>query len=225
VLDDVRAQRLIDAIEHGGKHRVHRIPHLAAFDPEGGGYEVLIRVLEVGLHRRREILKKHLQEEARGLDRYVDALLLGYGQCGGALENPRELIDVHCPVFYPQEGEHPVADCVGLCLGGNSEYHGEQRQAAGTYYLTPGWCRHWRDMFKGAAGVQSLEISPSLTRRMFRGYKRLLLVHSPVQSQQEMRTSAEELASLSGLSIEEREGSLHLLLECYQAVKRVLGIL
>ena len=222
VIDDARAQHLIETIEEGGIHAVNRIPHLSTFNPEGAGCEVLIRVLEFGLHRHRDILRKRLDAETRRMDRFVDALLLGYGQCGGALSDPIDVVDVHGPVLYPRDGAHPVADCVGLYLGGTDAYYREQCRVPGTYYLTPGWCRHWRDMFLAVDDARPPAISSMLCHRVLRGYKRLLIIHSPVLDGGEMRASARELSGLSGLGVEEREGSLQILQKSYQEAKRAL---
>lgn len=225
IVDDINAQHLIETIETRGLHFVHRIPHLSVFDPERTGYEVLIRVLKVGLHRHRDILRKCLKQGAGHMDRFIDALLLGYGQCGGALAEPTDIIDIHCPVLYPKDNAYPVADCVGLYFNGNEEYYREQRRVAGTYYLTPGWCRHWPDMFGKADDNHPKKISSRLCRRMLRGYKRLLVIHSPVLNQMEIEAPVHDLEKLSGLDVEERKGSIQPLEKSYQEAKKILGLL
>ncbi|WP_028582366.1 DUF1638 domain-containing protein [Desulfogranum japonicum] len=223
VVDDHKAQHLISSIESQRVHTVYRIPHISAFDPENSGDEALIRVLELGLHRRRDLLKEKLEQESRQMDRYIHCLFLGYGQCGGVLADPAETVDVTCPVFYPRFAGKPVADCIGICLGGDEEYYREQRQVAGTYFLTPGWCRHWKDMFGSLDTAFNETMSTKLCRRILRGYKRLLLVHTPVMASGDMRSFSQELIEMSDLEVQEREGTLSLLEQGYREAKKYLG--
>jgi hypothetical protein len=224
VVDDPTSQDLISRIETKVCHRVRRIPHLSAFEPEGTGNELLIRVLPLGLHRHQEILKKRLIDEARRMDGAVDILLLGYGRCGGALTVPREVIDTGCPLYFPRDKSLPVADCVALCLGGNEVYYREQCRVAGTYFFTPGWSRHWRDMFGPDDDGRHEIISAELCQRVFRGYTRLLVVHTPVITRKKIRERAKIMASLCGLTIEERPGRLLALRKCYQEAKTALDM-
>lgn len=225
VVEDPKSQDLIARIETKVCYRVQRIPHLSAFEPEGTGNELLIRVLPLGLHRHQEILKKRLINEARRMDGAVDLLLLGYGQCGGALTAPREVIDTECPLYFPRDKSLPVADCVALCLGGNEDYYQEQCRVAGTYFFTPGWSRHWRDMF-GPDDEGHGIISPELCQRVFRGYTRLLVVHTPVITREKIQERAKVMASLCGLTIiEERPGTFLALKKCYQEAKTALDML
>ncbi len=220
VIDDRRAQHLIEAIEAKGMHSVYRIPHISAFVPECSGDEVLIRVLELGLHRSRENLRATLEKESRAMDHYIDSLLLGYGQCGGALAAPEKVLDVGCPLFYPGKQECSVADCVALSLGADEEYYMEQLKEAGTYFLTPGWCHHWQEMLGPQDDCGNPRRSSQLCRRMLRGYSRLLVVCTPVMELDDMRIEARELAELAGLRIEEREGDLRLLEQSYRQAKQ-----
>nr|WP_320190819.1 DUF1638 domain-containing protein [uncultured Desulfobacter sp.] len=224
VVEGPESQDLIARIETQVCYRVRRIPHLSAFEPEGRGNELLIRVLPLGLHRHQEILRKRLIDEARRMDGVVDLLLLGYGRCGGALTEPREVIDTGCPLFFPRDKGLPVADCVALSLGGNEAYYREQCRVAGTYFFTPGWSHHWRDMFGPDDGRNGI-VSAELCQRVFRGYTRLLVVHTPVITRKKIRERAKVMASLCGLTIEERSGSLLALKKCYQEAKTVLDML
>ena len=58
------------------------------------------------------------------MGRHVDAIVLGYGLCGNALQKPEELlVDAGVPIFIPMDQDHPVDDCVGLIIGGFSTIH------------------------------------------------------------------------------------------------------
>jgi hypothetical protein len=219
VLEDARSTRLIEALESRGFQNVRRIPHIKGFFPEPSEHlEVLVRVLELALHRRKKILQQALVVAAREMNRYVDALLLGYGLCGGALENPKELLDVDVPVFLPMDGDHPVDDCVGLLLGGRNCYYAEQRKVPGTFFLTPGWTHHWKKLFGQNLGDVKLDVA----KRLFARYERSLLVLTPIVPQDQMKQSADEFNRLFGLCTQVREGTLCILSKAWEAAKAFL---
>ena len=65
---------------------------------------------------------------------HVDALVLGYGLCGNALEKPEKLLsEAGVPVFIPMDEDHPVDDCIGLLIGGRECYYKEQCKVAGPF--------------------------------------------------------------------------------------------
>lgn len=219
VLEDARSTRLIEALESREFQNVRCIPHINSFFPEPSEHlDVLVRVLELSLHRRKEILQRGLVGAAREMSRHVDALVLGYGLCGGALEDPKQLLDVDVPVFVPTDGGHPVDDCVGLVLGGRNRYHAEQRRIPGTFFMTPGWARHWKKVFGQCFG----DVEREAAKRLFVHYERTLLIHTPVMPQNEMKQSANELGRLFGLCVQECEGTLHVLSKAWKAAKAFL---
>ena len=105
VLENSRSARILEALESTGSVIPNRIPALESFapDPENR-MEVLVNVLELGLHNRKQLLQEGLVEAACEMGSRVDALLLGYGLCGNALQNPDELLsDAGVPIFIPNE--------------------------------------------------------------------------------------------------------------------------
>ena len=219
VLEDARSARLIEALESRGFQNVRRIPHVSGFFPEPSErLEVLVRVLELALHRRKETLQRGLVSAAREMSRHVDALLLGYGLCGGALKDPKELLDVDVPVFVPLDGDHPVDDCVGLILGGRDRYYAEQCQTPGTFFMTPGWTRHWEKLF----GQNFGDVERKVAKRLFAHYERTLLVSTPVMPQDEMKQSANEFSRMFGLCVQECEGTLDILSTAWKTAKAFL---
>jgi hypothetical protein len=219
VLEDARSTRLIEALESRGFQNVRRIPHIKCFVSEPSEHlEVLVWVLELALHRRKKILQQRLVATAREMSRHVDAILLGYGLCGGALENPKELLDVDVPVFLPMDGDHPVDDCVGLLLGGRNCYYAEQRKVPGTFFLTPGWTHHWKKLF----GQNFGDVEIAAAKRLFTHYERTLLVLTSVMPQDEMKRSSNEFSRLFGLCVQECEGTLDILSNAWKVAKAFL---
>jgi hypothetical protein len=220
VLENSRSVRMIEALESAKTRNLNRIADRDSFAPEPENrLEVLVQVLELGLHNRKELLQQGLKEAAREMGPRVDALLLGYGLCGNALEKPDELLsDAGVPIFIPMDEDHPVDDCVGLVIGGRRNYYEEQCNVAGTFFMIPGWTCHWHRMFETEFG----NLSVDMARRLFENYERSLLIPTPIMSQETMKQNANEFSTLFGLREEVRQGSLDILIESWNSAKKFL---
>jgi hypothetical protein len=220
VLEDARSMSLIEQLESRQVPNVQRIPHIKSLKREPvEGLNVVIRVLETGLHRDRHVLERALIDTARELSFHVDALLLSYGACGNALEEDHDWLDVKIPVFRPMHEGRLVDDCVGLLIGGRDCYHAEQCKAPGTFFLTPGWARQWKRIFEMGSGKSThLEA----LKKMFVHYTRFLLVMTPVMDEEEMKYHAEEFKKIIDLDIEKRPGTLDILIGTWESSKAYL---
>jgi hypothetical protein len=184
-------------------------------------FEVLVRVMELALHNRKRNLQDGLVKAAKDMGRHVDAIVLGYGLCGNALQKPHELLaDAGIPIFIPMDQDHPVDDCVGLVIGGREHYYGEQCRVAGTFFMIPGWTRHWKQVFEKEYGGFGVEF----TRRIFgmANYERSLLIPNPVLSENEMRENIKEFNQLFGFRTEVRQGTLNILDKTWKSAKKYL---
>ncbi len=221
VLENNRSKRILDALEAGKNRNIHRISDLETFVPQPqDSLEVLVHVLELGLHNHKKLLQQGLSDAAREMGTVVDALLLGYGLCGNALENTDELFgDAGIPIFIPMDEDHPVDDCVGLIIGGRQKYYEEQCQVAGTFFMIPGWTCHWRRMFEKEFG----NLSVDMARRLLKNYERSLLISTPIMTDAEMRQNSNEFSTLFGLREEIRPGTLEILLACWNSAKTYLS--
>ena len=221
VLDDERSVRLIAALESIRTPNVNCIAGITAFSPTPENHtEVLIRVLELALHNRKQTLQQGLINAALEFGPHVDALLLGYGLCGNALEKPDELLsDVGVPVYIPMDEDHPVDDCIGLLIGGRECYYGEQCKVAGTFFMIPGWTYHWKRMFEQEFGNMSQKIA----KRLFRHYERSLLISTPIMSLEEMRRNSDPFNERFGFRTEVREGTLGILKKTWDSAKAFLN--
>lgn len=221
VLEDGYSTGFIDALDSANVS-ARRIPLIKGFTPNYPDRpEVLVRVLELALHNRKRILQEGLVKAAKEMGRYVDAIVLGYGLCGNALQKPDELLaDAHVPIFIPMDQDHPVDDCVGLVIGGREHYYGEQCRVAGTFFMTPGWTRHWKQVFEKEYGGFGVEFA----RRMFgmANYERSLLIPNPVLSENEMRENIEEFNQLFGFRTEVRQGTMDILDNTWKSAKEYL---
>jgi len=220
VLENSRSARILESIESAGSVNPDRISALESFAPKPQKcMEVLVNVLELGLHNRKQLLQEGLVEAACEMGSRVDALLLGYGLCGNALEKPDALLsDAGVPIFIPMDEDHPVDDCVGLIIGGRRAYYAEQCNVAGTFFMIPGWTRHWRRIFDKEFG----NVSVDMARRLFKNYERSLLISTPIMSEETMKQNSNEFNTLFGFRQEIRQGTLQILMDSWKAAKTFL---
>ncbi len=221
VLENERSARLIAAFESTNKDKLNRIAHLNDFTPDPQiALEVLVGVLELALHIRKHTLQQGLIEAAMAFGPRVDALMLGYGLCGNAFENPGELLsDAGVPVFIPMDEDHPVDDCIGLIIGGRKRYYEEQCRVAGTFFMIPGWTYHWKRMFEQEFG----NLSAEMAKRLFKHYERSLLIQTPIMCLAEMRRNIEAFNEMFGFRTDVCEGTHRILLKTWDSVKAYLN--
>jgi len=221
VVEDDQSKKFFNALEFGNAANLRRIKNLNEFTPNSTDKpEVLIRVLGIGLHNRKTKLQNGLIEATRELEPYVDALLLGYGLCGNALEKHDALLsDAGVPIFIPMDEDHPVDDCVGLLIGGRECYYREQCKVAGTFFMIPGWTHHWRRLVEQEFGNSDLD----MLKRLFKNYERSLVILTSTMSEAEMKRNIETFNQLFGLRSEVRDGTLKILYEAWYSAKAFLN--
>ena len=199
-----------------------RVPIIREFHAGGPDrLEVLVRVLELALHNRKRNLQDGLVKATKEMGRHVDAIVLGYGLCGNALQKPHELLaDAGVPIYIPMDQDHPVDDCVGLIIGGRECYYREQCRVAGTFFMIPGWTRHWKKLFEKEYGKFDVEF----VRRIFgmSKYERSLLIPNPALPLEEMRQNIAEFNRLFGFRTELIQGSLDILSKTWKTAKEYL---
>ena len=221
VLEDEHSANLIAALGSIKKDNLKQIPHLKAFTPDAQSpLEVLVGILELALHNRKHTLQQGLIEAATAMGPHVDALMLGYGLCGNALEKPEELLcDAGVPIFIPMDADHPVDDCIGLLIGGRERYYEEQCQVAGKFFMIPGWTTHWKRMFEQEFG----NLSHEMAKRLFKNYERTLLISTPIMSLEDMQQNSKAFNELFGLRTDVCKGTLSILQKTWDTAKRHLN--
>jgi|MudIll2142460700_1097286.scaffolds.fasta_scaffold55280_3 hypothetical protein len=221
IIEDDFSSGFIKAMEANGCNHFHKIARLGDSSPRGcsGRLESVVRVMELGLHNRKHLLQQGLVQATQEMGKHVDAIMLGYGLCGNALEKPEEMLkSAGVPLFRPMDTDHPVDDCVGLILGGREPYYAEQCRTAGTFYMIPGFARHWKQMLEKEFGRYGLD----LVKRMFVAYQRTLIIPTPVLSEAQMKPDVEAFNQLFGLRSEVKEGTLEILLKTLHEAKDFL---
>ena len=103
------------------------VEHLAAESP----HDIVVSDLSASLHVEPVPLRDRIQAEVDRIeseDPAADAIILGYGLCGGATAG---LVARTKPLVLPR-----AHDCVTIFLGSRERYLHEQASAPGTYWFT-----------------------------------------------------------------------------------------
>ncbi len=218
VLRDHYSEGIIEALGQNNGSEPETILYLGEYSPElSDGLEVLVRVMELGLHSVIKKLRDTVVKAVFEMAHYVDIIFLGYGLCGNALDQPDELFaNAGLPVFLPKETFNHVDDCVGLIIGGRENYYEEQCKQAGTFFMNSGFTRHWKDLIhKNICGDKDLAMS----KRLMANYQRSLLLPTPVMGEDEMMANVREFNDIYGLRSEVRHGSLEILEKNWEQAK------
>lgn len=221
VVDNAFSAGLLSELNDRGKKPVHRIAAPREFGKTpGDGHEVMIRVMEVGLHSVIKNLQRHVVSAVKEMARRVDSVLLGYGLCGNALNHAQDLFsEVGVPVMLPMDEDHPVDDCVGLIIGGRENYYAQQREVAGTMFMNSGFSRHWQKIIDPVLPEKLQPKKEKILKRMMRDYKRSLLLPTKVLGETEMMANIEAFNARFGLRTESTPGTLALLEKAWQEAK------
>lgn len=221
VVDNEFSRGLTEALLHRTGSPPQLVSHVKYYhSPAGAGPSVLVQVMEVGLHSVIKKLRASVLDAGLEMASHVDAIVIGYGLCGNALKDPETLLSgAAVPIFIPMDEDHPVDDCVGMIIGGRENYYAEQCKQAGTMFMNSGFSRHWKKILsKAYGGKYDLEIS----RRLFAGYRRSLVLPTPVLSEEELVNNIVEFNETHGLDTEVRQGTLHMLQRTWDQVKAYL---
>ncbi len=218
VLNNDAGKGFIKALEKNNSYHFTLVEYFDKFYPsQKGTLNILVHILELGLHSSKSKLQQALVTESHKIGQPADALFLGYGLCGNALDDPATLLShIDIPFFLPQDKDHTVDDCVGLFIGGRDSYYEEQLNEAGTFFMTPGWTNHWKAIFEKEFGKN---MSIKMAKRIFKHYKRTLLVTNSVMKEHQMETNIHEFNSLFQCYSDISQGSMDMLNDTWQAAK------
>ena len=225
VVTDDPAEDMIKALRKGFEGRMEILPSAAEFCPDASiPVEVLATVLRVGLHMDKDDLQGGVKAQAELLDPASDVLFLGYGLCGNVLLDIEEqLSHLTCSIVMPQNPDgSKIDDCVCLVLGGTEKYLDHVFQEAGTWFVTPGWLKHWETLLVQELRAQDIPTVKWIFERS--SYKRVVKVNTGIEDADSYRAETDKFAALFDFSVDEAQGTLGLLEGAFlEAKKIVLG--
>ena len=203
--------------------RLTVIKEVGDFSPDPSvDLEILGLVLKVGLHMDKDLLRDTVKEQAKVLDQKSDVIILGYGLCGNVLYNIEELLtDMRAPIVMPQnEDGSKVDDCVCMVLGGTEKYLDQLIKVAGTWFVTPGWLKHWETLLVKELHAPDIETVKWIFEKAT--YKRVLMVDTGIGDRDKFRAETEKFAEMFNFYIEEVEGTLDMLRTSFDEAKNIL---
>ena len=163
-------------------------------------------VLDFGLHRNPQNLRKMLQKRIDFAGRGIDTVILGYGLCSMAVVG---LKATACTLVVPR-----VDDCIALFLGSHVAYRQQISKEPGTFYLTKGWIEvadtpfAEYDRIVEQYGKRQADRIMSL---LIKNYKRLAFIDTGQYQKEYYRSYARSTARRFGLRYEEIPGSTSLI--------------
>ena len=184
--------------------------------------EILATVLRVALHMDKQVLKDEVVEQGTKLAGKSDVLLLGYGLCGNTLlDVEKQMPRVQCPIIMPEHADgSKIDDCVCMVLGGTDKYLDHVYKEAGTWFVTPGWLKHWDTLLVKELHCPDIPTVKDIFDRT--GYKRCLMVNTGIADLNKYRASTEHFAKTFDFYIEEAEGTLALIRDSFDRAKKAL---
>jgi hypothetical protein len=204
--------------------RLATVKNAADFLPDPAlSFEVLASTLRVGLHMDKSLLREGVTEHARILAEKSDALVLGYGLCGNVLLDIEKLLTgLPCPIVMPQNQDgSTIDDCVCLVLGGTEKYMDHVRREAGTWFVTPGWLKHWETLLVKELHCRDISMVKWIFKKA--DYKRALMVDTGIGDHETLRTETEKFAAAFEFYIEEAKGTLYILERAFDRAKSLLN--
>jgi len=190
-------------------------------DPEAP-LELVATVLRVGLHMDKELLREEVVKQGTKLAQKSHVLLLGYGLCGNVLlDIEKQMSDVCCPIVMPEHADgSKIDDCVCMVLGGSDKYLDHVYKEAGTWFVTPGWLKHWETLLVKELHCPDIPTVKWIFDRT--GYKRCVMVITGIADLEKYREATEHFAKTFNFYIEEAEGTLGLIKDSLDRAKKCI---
>ena len=171
-------------------------------------YNLVIWMMDMGLHAEPEELKDHLHDSCKRIQGRVDAITLYYGLCGNGLKNieewGKENLSVPVTIMKDQEGRI-CDDCIAVAVGGCAQYLKLLRKYPGIMYFTPAYATNWdemkyrMDIFRGF----TLEDGTDMTKMLFEmaGYKYVMEIPTGLGDAKLAHKEAKKFAKEMGLKV------------------------
>ncbi len=136
--------------------------------PSGDDFGILIYCIDLGLHSKPAELKTKVEEIARKMQPYIDAIGFYLGTCGN--------YDWNIPKWCEQENLKPSAmfcdkngelchDCVGVNIAGGPRYLELEKKYSGHLFIFPAMATNY-DEFMNADQAEARATEDSLTDEM-----------------------------------------------------------
>ena len=197
--------------------------------------EIIINLQKLALHVKPKLLKEAIYEEIKKYSEISDGILLFYGMCGNGLdqvdEDFKELNTCKLEILKDRTGRI-VDDCIGATLGGWAEYMDALKSVSKpkTYLFTPMYAKHWKEIIgaeyrKAGFGDEKMIEMVKLTNKLT-DYKRVAKLNTGLDYTGTYDEDMKKYSELLDLELIELDlGNQDLFVECYENMKRELGVI
>ncbi|NLL95275.1 MAG: DUF1638 domain-containing protein [Thermoplasmatales archaeon] len=182
--------------------------------PEGA-YNVVIYMMDMGLHQEPEDLGSAIKERLLGFQHRVDAVMLYYGLCGKGLEGIEEWgsENLSVPITILKDAEGKVCDdCIAVPVGGTDNYLRLLKEYPGVMYLTPCVACNFDEFLNAMELTRGIEGSGRDREEMLRmilemaDYRHALKIQTGLGDQDLFQAKAEEFCEKYNLELLYLEG-------------------
>jgi hypothetical protein len=112
----------------------------------GAGFNIVIVMNNLALHKDPKDLRRTLEDQLLQYQDRFDAIALYYGMCGNAGWDVSAWASssLNVPVFVFRDRKGEVCDdCIGVAVGGRSEYYDLVKRYTGMFFVTPAIAENW----------------------------------------------------------------------------------
>lgn len=223
VVETECSSRLCDKLTTAGANVASG--RLKEFNPETDGFTVLVELKEMALHERPEVLKKEVLESISCMQDHVRAILLLYGLCGNALKKIDTLTaQSRVIVLILKEPDGRIVDdCIGAALGGTDRYLQMLKQYPGSFFLTPMWAEHWREMLQKVHIIRN-PYDVKSCKFIFDcvGYRRAVKVDIETGDPEAFERNVKEFQKLFQFERVDVKGTMDIVQENYEQAKQIV---
>ena len=224
IVDNADCGGIVDKLRDAGCDFTRVVEERVSDHLQNEGLTLVVEILELALHARPEHLRDVVYGKAREMSEYSDGILLFYGLCGNVLGKVDiELAGLPCPVRILKEDNGDVIDdCIGAVLGGRAAYLEKLKSfnGVGTFFMTPMWAAHWRDMVV-SAGMTPNPDDTKLSKFVFdyAGYKNVAKMDTGLYYEKSFDARVNEFAELFEFNVLDMKAGPDLLVRCYEQLR------
>lgn len=179
----------------------------------GTGYNMVIWMMDLGLHQEPDELKAMIRKELLRIDGKVDGIILYYGLCGQALEGICEWggSNMRTPMTIFKDTSGRICDdCICVPLGGTDNYLKLLKKYPGIMYLTPAMACSQEEFMSKMSLFKGLDDGPQDYDMLkmildMAGYKNAMKIQTGIGDQEHFQEACEEYSKKLGLELIELE--------------------
>ncbi len=188
--------------------------------------EVLLYLLPLALHVDPPLIKEEVASAAKEMEKHVDYLVLFFGLCGNSLGDVEALMKenrIKVPISILKDGQEEIVDdCVCALIGSRKEYRATINEEPGTWFMTYGWAKYWREL--SCETVGSFDIDKMKLVFNHTGYKRTVVVDLDFGNKDLYYERCNEFSGIFDLPVCYKKGNTNLLKDALgTAIEEVLN--